>query len=308
MHSAYRAAMRVAIWNMILNGILALLKWTVGWWAGSNALMSDGIHSVGDAISAVVVMVGLRLSLKGADKTHPYGRERLECVAALVLAGVVAASGIGIALTSVKVIVQGVSQPSDSPLLWMTACMAMGIKEVMFRYTRRAAKISGSSALMADAWHQRTDALSSLGSLAGVVGARCGWPILDPLAGLLIAGLIIKAAVEVFADASRKMTDRACDIAVQEQIRQCVAPLEGVEEVMLLRSRLFGNRVLVEMTIRVACGMKADEAYQVAQTVQTAVENEFEAVKMCSVHIHPSEIPLVPLQNHEGYAIIREKR
>ncbi len=290
MNRSYNTATRAAVFNMLINLLLAVAKLLTGWVVSSTAMLSDGMHSVTDVFSSAAVIVGIRLAGK-KDDMHPYGCERLECVAAIVLSVLVGMTGLGIAVTSMHHLLTRSWTITDSyGYAWITALAAILIKEGMFRFTRHAAKTSGSAALMADAWHQRTDALSSVGSLCGMIGAHLGVPMMDSVAGMLIALLIIKAAVGIFADAVRRMTDRACDPVLQQDMARCAMTVEAVEGIQRMDTRLFGNRVLVEITVCVQRGLSAEEAYHVAQEVKRTVEKRIAVVKRCSVHIHPSEI------------------
>ncbi len=287
------SAIQTAWCNFILNMVLAAAKILTGLLFGSAALLSDGAHSVADALSSVAVIVGVRMSRRGDDTQHPYGYERMECVAAVVLAMLIGTTGIGIGVAAGRML--WMSPASFTPparYAWVTALAAIAVKEGMFRYTRAAARKTGSAALMADAWHQRTDALSSLGSLIGVVGAAMGFPLLDPIAGIAIALLILKAAIGIFADAMRRMVDHACDEAFAARLTAYAQGVTGVCEVVSLKTRLFGSRVLAEITVRVKEHLSAEEAYSIAVAVKEGAETTFETLKSCSVHIRPSEIAL----------------
>lgn len=281
-------AERITLLNVAINIALAVLKLTVGFFSGSQALVSDGIHSVTDVVSSAVVLVGIRLSHRRSDPEHPYGHERLECVAAILLAMLVGVTGIGIGVSGMKGLFAASETTSSPGAIALTAAvLSVVMKEVMFRYTRAAARRSNSAALFADAWHLRTDALSSLGSVIGVLGANCGVHVLDPLAALLIGLLVIKAAVEIFLDAIRKMIDRSCDADLQHEINKAVRGVSRVEGIEELKTRLFGNRVYVEVTVAVTNTLSSPQAYDVARAIRETVESRFEVVKTCSVHIVP---------------------
>ncbi len=295
---SYRTALCVAVINMGVNVLLAIGKIVTGYLFHSAAMVSDGMHSATDALTSVAVMIGIRLSGRQADAKHPYGCERLECVAAIVLAIVVAMAGVGIALSSCRSLMNTTAIESGQQSgAWLMAAAAIVVKEGMFRYTKWAAVKSKSTALLADAWHQRTDALSSVGSLIGIVGSQLGFYWMDPVAGVAIAVLIFKAALDIFMDAVRKMVDCACDPALELNIREIAMRCMYVEDVPTLRTREFGNRVFVELSVLIPSGYTAKAAYDIALDVKRAVEDTVETVKECAVHIHPSEIPLAPLQN-----------
>ena len=159
----------------------------------------------------------------------------------------------------------------------------------MFWYTIVAAKKINSSALKADAWHHRSDALSSVGSLVGVVGAMCGVPVLDSVACLVICAMILIAAVRIFIDAVKKMTDESCDEKTENEIREFVKACEGVERVDELMTRLFGNRIYVIIEIACKRDLPLYKAHEIAETVHAGVESNFPSVKHVTVHVNPYE-------------------
>ncbi|MBQ4616756.1 MAG: cation transporter [Clostridia bacterium] len=283
-----QSALAVSAVNGLLNIALAVTKLIVGAWCASQALVSDGVHGLADVVSAVVVIVGIRLSAKESNDDYPYGRDRAECVAALLLAVLIGLTGAMLGVTGIR----GVFAPTErvsalgGVALW-TAMAAVILKEGMFRVTRRAARKTGSTALMADAWHQRADVLSSLGGFLGVCGTQLGWQAADPLASVLISACILKTAVTIFADAVRRMTDHAADPQKAEILRGCLAEMAGVVAVESLKTRLFGSRWYAEVTIAVDDGCGSKEAYAIAQTVRQTVQTAFDDLKECAVHIHP---------------------
>ncbi len=284
-----KTALYISYINILMNAALAVMKLTVGMLSGSEALVSDGVHSVTDVCSSIVVLIGIKLSSRRSDRQHPYGHERMECVAAVLLAGLVGATGIGIGISGVRAALSIGTQDPTPPgvVALVVAVLSILIKEIMFRYTRRAAIRTNSGALLADAWHLRSDALSSLGGLLGVLGANLGVAILDPIAAVVISLLIIKAAVEIFVDAMRKMTDRSCDESLQESIADCVRKHTQVKNILELKTRLFGSRVLAEVTVEVDGALSCREAFDVARSVEETVRQEFEEIKDCAVHIYP---------------------
>ncbi len=288
MNGDSRHALYIAAVNGAVNAVLAILKITVGTLSCSKALISDGLHSVTDVVATIVVMIGIGLSRCRADDKYPYGCERLECVAAVLVSVVIAVTGGGIAIAGVSAIRQPISETAaiGTAALW-TAVLSVVVKEIMFRYTKRWAKRAGSSALEADAWHQRTDALSSVGSLVGIIGAQNGLTFLDPLASIVIGALIVKSAVMIFAEAMRNMTDRACDDKLKQAICRLTAECDGVMAVEKLKTRLFADRVCAEITVSVDRSLSCEQAYAIAQAIGRRVTENLHRVKLCSVHIQP---------------------
>ncbi len=284
-------AMHVSLVTILGNVLLSAFKLAAGIFAHSGAMVSDAVHSASDVLSTFVVIAGVKLSGKDSDKEHPYGHERFECVAAILLAVMLAATGFGIGWAGIRNIT-GDSSALAVPggIALVAAVISIVSKEAMYWYTRAVAKKIGSSALMADAWHHRSDALSSVGSFVGIFGARLGFPVLDPIASVVICVFILKAAFDVFRDAISKMTDRACPDEVEDQMRQAVLAQDGVLGVDRLKTRLFGDRVYVEVEISADAQAPLVQAHEVATRVHDAMEDQFPVVKHCMVHVNPMQV------------------
>ena len=285
-----KTAMKVSIVSVIWNLLLSAGKLFAGIFANSGAMISDAVHSASDVFSTIIVMIGVKISGKDSDNDHPYGHERLECVAAIILATVLAATGIGIGYGAIVKIMAGdynVEMPGILALV--AAVVSILVKELMFWYTRYYAKQIDSSALMADAWHHRSDSLSSIGALIGIIGARLGFGIMEPLASVVICIFIEKAAYDIFMDAVNKMVDKSCDDETMEKIKACAMNIPGVENIDLLRTRVFGNKIYVDMEIAADGNKTLDETHAVAERVHDAIEQEFPKVKHIMVHVNPAK-------------------
>ena len=286
-----RVAMRVSAVSIIANFALTVFKLSAGILAHSGAIISDAIHSASDVFSTVVVIIGIRISRKESDKNHPYGHERLECVAAIVLATILAFTGLGIGYSALRQIAGGDYANLTVPgrLALVAAAVSILVKEAMYQYTRINARRIDSGALMADAWHHRSDALSSVGALIGIGGARLGFPILDPVASVVICVFIEKAAYESFMDAVDKMVDKACDEETEAALRECAATQEGVLGVDLLHTRVFGNKIYVDIEICADGEETLRRAHETAERVHDSIEKNFPKVKHIMVHVNPGE-------------------
>ena len=282
-------ANRVSFITIIGNVILSVVKFLAGIIAHSNAMISDSVHSASDVFSTIVVIIGIKLASKEADKEHPYGHERLECVAAIVLAMVLFITGLGIGAEALKNIAQENYSDLQVPgiLAMIAAIVSIVSKEGMYWYTRYYAKKIDSSALMADAWHHRSDAFSSIGALIGIGGARLGFPVMDSIASLVIFVFIVKAAYDIFKDAMDKMLDHSCDEETEKQIYDCVIKNEHVRGIDLLQTRIFGNKIYVDVEIQLYASYTLEEAHNIAETVHNAIEDNFPKVKHIMVHVNP---------------------
>lgn len=287
-----RVANKVSFVTIIGNILLSVMKLIAGFIAHSNAMISDAIHSASDVFSTFVVIIGIKLASKKADKEHPYGHERLECVAAIVLSMVLFITGFGIGAAALKNITSGDYNNIVVPgvLALVAAIVSIVSKEAMYWYTRYNAKRIDSSALMADAWHHRSDAFSSIGALIGIAGARLGFPIMDSIASLIIFVFIIKAAYDIFKDAIDKMVDHACDDATVNKIRECVMKHDDVLGIDMLQTRIFGNKIYVDLEIETDGSYTLSKAHTIAETVHDDIEKSFPKVKHIMVHVNPADV------------------
>lgn len=285
-----KEAMKVSTVSIVVNVLLSLFKLLAGVIAHSGAMISDAIHSASDVFSTIIVMVGIHLAGRKSDKEHPYGHERMECVAAIVLATVLAVTGLGIGWSAIQSIAKESTGVVVVPgvLALVAAVVSILTKEGMYWYTRFHAKKIDSSALMADAWHHRSDALSSVGSFVGIFGARMGFPMLDPLASVVICLFVVKAAVDIFRDAISKMTDKSCDQETVNEMHDCIMNIQGVEGIDLLKTRSFGSKYYVDIEIKADGDKKLWEAHAIAENVHHAIEHQFPLVKHCMVHVNPA--------------------
>ena len=284
-----KEAMKVSTVSIVVNVLLSLFKLLAGVIAHSGAMISDAIHSASDVFSTIIVMVGIHLAGRKSDKEHPYGHERMECVAAIVLATVLAVTGLGIGWSAIQSIAKESTGVVVVPgvLALVAAVVSILTKEGMYWYTRFHAKKIDSSALMADAWHHRSDAMSSVGAFIGILGARLGFPILDPIASVAICVLIVKASVDIFRDAIDKMVDHSCDEATEESMREVIMGVKGVKGIDLLQTRLFGSKMYVDIEISADGEIPLNEAHDVAENVHHTIEKNFKDVKHCMVHVNP---------------------
>lgn len=290
--SEQKIAMKVSVTSIIINVVLSTLKFVAGVVAGSGAMISDAVHSASDVFSTFIVIIGFRISGKASDREHQYGHERLECIASIILAIILFATGVGIGISGIEKIMGGNSEGLAIPgaLALGAAVISIVVKEWMYWFTRAAAKKINSGSLMADAWHHRSDALSSVGSFIGILGARLGFPILDPIASVVICIFIGKAAYDIFKDSIEKLIDKACDEETLKEMEELIKTQEGVIKIDLIKTRLFGSKVYVDIEIGVDENKSLQEAHGIAHSVHDVVENMFPEVKHCMVHVNPENL------------------
>ena len=277
---------RVGIWG---NVLLAGFKLAAGIMGNSSAMVSDAVHSLSDVFATFVAYLGVRLSMKPEDENHPYGHERLECVASLILGLILAGTGIGIGYTGIQKIMSHEKLVIPTMLPLVAAVISIVVKEAMFWYTMIYAKKLNSSAFKADAWHHRSDALSSIGSFIGIGLAMIGFPIMDPIASLVICLFILKVAYDISRDALDKMLDTSCDKDFEENLRSFIEDQPGVEHIDLLHTRQFGNKIYIDLEIAAQRDISLVEAHEIAESVHNSVENKYPNVKHIMIHVNPVE-------------------
>lgn len=286
-----KVANKVSTVTIIINFALAAMKLFAGIVAHSSAMISDAIHSASDVFSTIIVIIGIKVASKESDKEHPYGHERLECEAAIILAMVLFITGLGIGIDAFKNIIHGDYNGLQAPgmLALVAAIISIAVKEAMYWYTRYYAKKVDSSALMADAWHHRSDAFSSIGALIGIGASMMGYPIMDSIASLVIFVFITKAAFDIFQDAMDKMVDHSCDEELEKQMYECVINHKDVLGIDLLQTRIFGNKIYVDVEIEADANYTLRHAHAIAESVHDQIEKEFPKVKHIMVHVNPKE-------------------
>ena len=282
---------QISFVTIIGNIGLCAFKMYAGFVGKSGAMIPDAVHSLSDVVTTVIAFLGVKMSKRGADKAHPYGHERMECIASLILGVILLVTGFGIGKVGLQNIFSG--NPAELSIPGVIALVAavgsIAVKEAMYWYTRYYAKLINSAAFMADAWHHRSDAFSSIGSLIGIGGAMLGFPILDPIASVVICLFILKVAYDILTDAVKKMLDTSCGDEYEAKLKAYVLKQRGVASIDLLHTRMFGNKVYVDLEISVDGNKTFREAHDIAEGVHANVEKEFPNTKHIMIHVNPTE-------------------
>ncbi|MCB6994156.1 cation diffusion facilitator family transporter [bacterium 210820-DFI.6.37] len=286
-----KKTIRVSFVSIGGNLFLCVLKLFAGILGHSGALISDAVHSAADAVDTIIVIIGIKLASKAPDARHPYGHERMECVAAILLSIVLGIVGAGIGCAGLEKILSGqyASVGTPSRLALFAALISIAVKEGLYWYMRGTAKKISSDSLMAIAWHNRADSLSSIGSLVGIVGARAGFPILDPLVSVIICIFVIKAALSIFRGAINKMVDHACDPQTADAIQKTILSSRENLRIGQFRTRLFGDKIYVDLELFLPGETSLAESYAICRQVQSDIEKTFEKVKECRIVPAPSQ-------------------
>jgi len=282
---------RLASIGIFGNIFLVAFKLYAGIVGKSTAMVSDAIHSLSDVFATLIAALGVRISQKQADEKHPYGHDRFECLASMVLGALLIATGIGIGVNGIKAIFRGeysmLTVPSAIALI--AAIVSIVSKEAMFRYTMHYAKKLNSSAFKADAWHHRSDAYSSIGSLIGIAAAMLGYPVFDSIASVAICICILKVGFDILIEAINNMMDSSCGKDYENELRDFISEIKGVDAVDLVQTRKFGNKIYIDCEISANGKLSLEEAHDIAENVHDAVEARSKEIKHIMVHINPSK-------------------
>lgn len=291
--TAIKIINKVAIVTIVVNLILAIGKFLAGIFGKSTAMISDAVHSSSDVLSTLIVLVGARIAVKNEDKDHNYGHDKFESIASIMLAMLLFATALGLGYTGIKDIISA-SKGDDNYvkptlLALIAAIVSIVVKEGMYWYTIFYAKKLDSQALKADAWHHRSDAFSSIAGFVGILGAMLGVYVLEGIATVLIALLIVKVSYDIVKVVIRQLTDHAAPEELVSKIYKTINEDGDVKNIDLLKTRISGSIIYVEAEIAVDSALNIIEAHAIAQRVHDKIEETFEEVKHIVIHVNPYE-------------------
>ena len=284
-----RSGRKATFIGFFVNLFLIAFKFLAGFFGHSQALIADAVHSVSDLFTDVVVLVGLNVSRKAPDEGHPFGHARFETLASTLV-------GLGLLTAAVYLGIDAalnIFRHTEHHPTWLAlgaAGVSIALKEALYRYTIRVGRRIKSAALVANAWHHRSDALSSVAVLLGVAGAKIKpeWHVLDAYAALVVSLLILKVGFEVLRDSMREFTDTAPKSEVVDRIRACARGVDGVEELHDLRVRTSGGLYQMELHVVVDGNLTVFQGHRIAKEVETCLDEEFEDLNQVIIHIDPS--------------------
>jgi len=272
-----------------VNAALFVLKLAVGFLSGSIALIADGIHSLSDMTTDLAVLLGLRLGAKEPDREHPYGHGRAETFSAGFIALFLLLVGAAMIYYAAMGITKGVVASPHIAVL-IVAIFSIVVKEVLYRITKRAAINCHSAALYANAWHQRSDALSSVVVVVGFVALRFGFDYGDQIAAVAVGLMIILVAVRIIGDCMRELTEGAIDPATIERIKEVIAANSAIRQWHKLRTRTVGREVFLDLHILVDPALDVAAAHEISESLEKALHEQIARPVNIVVHIEP-DIP-----------------
>ena len=285
-----RIIRKLSLVSIVGNALLSGFKIFAGIYGHSGAMISDAIHSFSDVLTTIIAYIGVKISKKAADRAHPYGHERIECIASMLLGLLLLVTGIYVGKTGVEDIFSTEARNNTAPgvIALIAAILSIVSKEAMYWYTRYYAKRIQSTAFMADAWHHRSDAFSSVGSLIGIAGAMMGVYVLDSIASVVICLFIVKVSYDILKNAVAQLLDTSCSEDCEAELRQVIESQPGVVCMDTLRTRMFGNKIYIEAEIEVDGSMPLQESHAIAERVHDKVEKRFPNVKHIMIHVNPA--------------------
>ena len=286
MENNQKIANRVGIVTIFWNVVLSIGKLLAGIFGKSTAMISDSIHSLSDVITTIVALVGIKIASNSSDEEHPYGHEKFECIASTLLAFILFSTGAMLGINGIKAMFNS-NNNIPNTITIIAAIISIIVKEMMCRYTLHYAKKIGSLALKADAHHHRSDALSSIGALAGIIASICGFEYGDSIASIVISVIICIEAIKIFLESVDKLVDKSVDSITLCDINKLIKSVDGVQRIDNLRTRQFGNKIYIDVDIAVDGDLKLTQAHEIAEAVHDRVENSLDECKHIMVHVNP---------------------
>lgn len=277
---------KASLITILVNIALCIFKMLAAFIGKSSAMLADAVHSLADILTTALVIIGLKISSKAADITHPYGHEKFEPIFAKIMSFILIFTGASIGYKALMDLISG-NLNSPGKIALIAAAVSIFVKESMYWYTIKIAKKIKSVAMETDAWHHRSDALSSIGTFLGILGARMGFKILDPIAGLLVSFLIIKIGIEYYLKSINELVDHSAEDNIVNQIEYIASSVPGVINIVNLKTRSFGNKVYADIEISVDGDLTINEGDKIAENVHSLIEDNISDIKHCLVKLKP---------------------
>lgn len=287
------AERRITLLSIWINVGLTGLKLAAGIFGRSQALIADAIHSLSDFATDIAVLIGLRFSSKPKDSDHAYGHGKYETIVAAVIGLALAYVGIALAGSAIHRIFdaqRGQPIPHPSSFAFWAAVVSIAVKEGLYRATMKVARATGSAALVANAWHHRSDALSSIATAAGVGAAAFlgnDWLILDPIAALFVSIFLLKIAWRIVREQLGELTDQSLAPAVCDEILALARGIPGIEQPHNLRTRMVGRHPVIDLHVRLRADLPLREAHEIATALERALRDRFGKETIANLHLEP---------------------
>ena len=284
---------KVTLWGSVCNALLVAFKFVAGFLGHSSAMIADAVHSLSDFITDILVIVFVRISAKPKDKDHHYGHGKYETVASFIIALGLGAVAVGIIVDGAKKFVawlNGADLEAPGQIALWAALLSILVKEILFQYTVRRGKAIDSQALVANAWHHRSDAISSIGAAVGIGGALLlgdRWTVLDPVAGIIVGALLIKTTVDLLRGSMSDLTEGSLPEETEREILEIIRATPNVFDPHNLRTRRIGNQIAIEVHVRMKGDTPLQEAHDQASRIERQLRERFGKNTHVNIHMEP---------------------
>ena len=286
---------RVTLWGSAANVALVVFKFVAGIMGNSAAMVADAVHSLSDFLTDIIVLVFVRISAKPQDESHDYGHGKYETIASFIIAMALGVASIGIIVSGCKQFaawLQGADLEAPHAIALWAALLSILVKELLYQYTVRKGRQLDSQALKSNAWHHRSDALSSIGAAIGIGGALLlgnRWTVLDPIASIVVGAMLIKTAVDMLRGSMDDLTECSLPAETEQEIIAIVKSVPNVSDPHNLRTRRLGNRIAIEMHVRMTGSTTLAEAHQHASLIEQRLRERFGATTHITIHMEPEK-------------------
>lgn len=284
---------RVTIVGTLVNALLVAVKFVAGIMGRSSALVADAVHSLTDFVSDIVVLVFVRISGKPRDAEHEYGHGKFETLATMIIGVLLAAAGLGLLINGAKQVwdsLNGLSLPEPTWIALAVAIISIILKEILYRYTVNEGRRLSSDAVIANAWHHRSDAISSIGTMIGIGGAMFfgeRWRILDPLAAVIVSFFIIKAGYDIIKPSINELLEASLPTEQTDEITEIIHSVDGVKGLHNLRTRKIGNAIAIDVHVKMDGNLRLTDAHEIATRIERAIRDRYGDGSMINVHMEP---------------------
>lgn len=288
---------RVTLIGSAVNAVLIVLKFIAGFVGRSSAMVADAVHSLSDFVSDVIVLVLVKIAGKPKDKGHHYGHGKFETLATVIIGLLLIAAGIGLMINGIEAVLRSLNgELLERPTLLalIIAVVSIGAKEWLYRYTVKSGKKLNSQAVIANAWHHRSDAVSSIGTLIGISGAMFlgeRWRILDPIAAIVVSILIIKSGYDVVKPSINDLLEASLPEETEKEIERLVMSVPGIEYIHNLRTRRIGNEIAVDLHAKMDGSLSLAEAHEKATSAEDLIKEKFGENSIINIHMEPVKKP-----------------
>lgn len=284
---------KVTLWGSVCNALLVAFKFIAGVFGNSSAMIADAVHSLSDFLTDILVIAFVRISAKPQDKNHDYGHGKYETVASFIIALGLGAVAVGIIVSGAKKLamwLKGEDLAAPGQIALWAALLSIVLKEILFQYTVRRGKAIDSQALVANAWHHRSDAISSVGAAVGIGGALLlgdRWTILDPLASIVVGALLIKTAVDLLRGSMSELTECSLPEETEQKILDIIHAVPDVFDPHNLRTRRIGNHIAIEVHVRMKGDTPLQDAHEKASLIERQLRGHFGKHTHVNIHMEP---------------------